>query len=170
MFENSVAVSMGELATDFCPTPNSCGYFAQGAFAIEKLCVFKWFETPKDLSDHLLEIETLMFELDRQQLKALYQVLWPLLQNLENNSFTPELREEINLLLQEQMRIEWWGSFEDLAFGPSDFAAKVRKHFRFQELELSDAPLKISEQNRFIEYLRSYGMGTLPRWQPWFKS
>ncbi|WP_326519056.1 hypothetical protein [Acinetobacter sp. CAAS 2-6] len=170
MIENSVAVSMGEVATDFCPTLNSCGYFARGAFALENLCVFKWFESPTDLSDHLLEIEMLMFQLDRRQLKALYQVVWPMLHDLTHETLTSELREEINRQFQDMLILEWWGSFEDLAFGSSAFAGKVRKHFRFQKLELSDAPLHVNEQNQFIEYIRSYGLSRSPGWQPWIRT
>jgi len=67
-------------------------------------------------------------------------------------------RTEINDALKACSQIEWWGHFEDLVSGESDFAREIRKWYRdFGRAEVVDSSPVTDEEEQFSYALQAYG-------------
>ena len=71
------------------------------------------------------------------------------------------LRVALNDHMRHLWQIPWWGTFADLATGPSEFAVEIRSRFLAELLsETADGrePLPRTTWLRFAEWLAEYGM------------
>ena len=68
-------------------------------------------------------------------------------------------RIEINNLLKGFSQIEWWGQFEELISGESEFAREVRNWYRdFNRAKVVDSSPVIGEEEEFSYALQAYGL------------
>lgn len=69
-------------------------------------------------------------------------------------------RAELNDVLKRYSQIEWFGTFEELRSGESDYSKKVLERFRYMEDEDEGPPRELSDQevDEFIDFLREYGI------------
>src|SRR5262245_272731 len=59
-------------------------------------CLFKWFDSERDLADHLLNVELPLFEFDEATHEEIRKPLERLLSRIATDGLSEELRESIN--------------------------------------------------------------------------
>jgi len=71
------------------------------------------------------------------------------------NNLSVEKLVKVNEISKAYCCIEWWGTFEELKNGESDFAKNIRSMMRDNE---SESPIAESEIDEFVEHLEQCGL------------
>jgi hypothetical protein len=141
-----------ETAMNRDPREFKIGHFSGGSFVLDTTRVFTWFSTEKELIDYICECEPLIHHLETTDAKAfsekVYQVMEPDIELSDANLC------KVNALGSDFLCIDWWGSFDDLVSGKSNFAKELRSYFHDDE---SDESIAIDELDDFVEFIQHYG-------------
>ncbi|RKT44700.1 hypothetical protein [Thiocapsa rosea] len=152
------AIQSSELAMERDPREAKLGYFAGGSFVLDSVRVFKWFSSARDLATHLIDVEPVVFEWSDEDVAPIREKLSKILGGLEEGGLTEELRAQVNAVTKGFLAIEWWGGFDDLIEGNTEFAEGIRSDYRdVEETDQQDA-LTSSELGGFVEFLKTYGI------------
>jgi len=132
------------------------GYLTGSSFSLDTSRVFCWFQDLAGLTTQLREIEPRVYDIEASGALNIYQAkLDPVLATIRSDGLTEEARVELNNVVKDEFVIDWWGTFDDLATGDSEFAKNARIDFRGQDVD-EDDPLKDEELDPFVEFLTTY--------------
>lgn len=145
-------LALGEAAMTRDPRQAPYGYLSGGTFVLDSTRVFQWFESLDAMGRHLLEVEPRVHDLDDDELPAYQERLRPLIARLNTEGLSDRLRDEINHALSDTLAIEWWGEFDELVAGHSEFARDIRSGFLDDE---SASSIESCDLEAFIEYLQT---------------
>ena len=134
------------------------GYYACDDFVLASAGGHFWFSTMAELADFIREVEPQVHELDEEDEQELAHQLEEVGNELKSGRITPlEAQERYREPLEGLTRIEWIGTFDDLASDRSDYARWARTDFR--DDEESDAPITAEEVDAFAEFIRDWRVG-----------
>lgn len=146
------AISISSDASERDPRKAPFGYFSGGSFVLDSVRVFMWFSTKEDLVDHIVRTDAAFFDLDDDESATYTRDANQLFSN--DDGLSDENLALINKLSNSFRCIEWWGCFEELTHGDSEFAQGLRSSIREDE---STVPIEENEMDEFIEYLLTCG-------------
>jgi hypothetical protein len=132
------------------PSVAPFGYLSGGSFVLDTTRVFSWFETVDELLHSLLESEPRIYDLEHEQVEEHKSRVAGILAAIRSGGFTSELRTQLNAETKDYLVIEWWGTFDELMGGDSEFAQEVRMRFRDDE---GVGPVTAEEIEEFKEFL-----------------
>lgn len=115
--------------------------------------VFMWFESLADLAAHIVNHLPDDYDFDAEQLADYQASVTPLAQRLQTGGFSPGLLDELNAAIKDNMVIDWWGNFDELVAGDTEFARQLVSSF-LGDKEVA-RPVVTDELDDFVEYLRS---------------
>lgn len=133
------------------------GIYVGDSLVLASLRLFFWFESVDKLIEHILEVEPRMYNVTPGHGLEEYQArVRPILARVREEGLTEHLRRELDPSEDGGFVIDWWGPYNDLRDGRSDFAWEVRSRFieRIGKDELS--PLE--QEEAFVEHLWNYGV------------
>jgi hypothetical protein len=130
------------------------GIWAGGSFVMDSVRVFSWFESLNDMAIHLADVMPKLYDFDDDDLRQYHDAVNPLLDQLRRMGPTEDWRAAFNQVVAESFVLDWCGRFEELASEATPFALEVRGDFK----PSNNAPLKPSEIDEFVEFLREYGI------------
>lgn len=145
-------VKRGEEAMSRDPRHFPYGYFSGGSFVLDSSRVFMWFESPKELLDHICECDTIIHDLDMGDANAFAANVREIVG--EPVELNDDKLQKINEAAKEFLCIEWWGTFDELTEGSSQLARGIREWMREDG---SDSPVTESEMDEFVELVQNYG-------------
>jgi hypothetical protein len=127
---------------------------------------FYWLEDPHEFLIWLKLAETKLYDVDEEDLPDLVGAIDAGIAALENNggNLTQDMIEPINNASQGYFCIDWWGNFEELSSGATEFALTVRDSFWELQLEGAgselerQAPIAPEQMDEFLEFLAEYGV------------
>lgn len=149
------AFDLMEKSLTLDPRKSCCGIFTGGSFVLDSARVFSWFETVDDLVQHLLEVQPLSYTMDEDDLAQYQSAIQPLLAELKKQGLSEPLKAEVNAAVRSTYVIDWWGSFDEIKSGPSEFARDLRSDFR-GDAQGAQA-IQEDEMEDFIEFLQTCG-------------
>jgi hypothetical protein len=154
-------------ATARDPRENPWGYFGEDDSLVASAGTFAWFPTREELLEALVEAEPAVyvapgdpaFEAMRGGLARVRE------KALGRKGLSASLRDEANEVLRGEVQIGWWGTWEELVSGGSEFEKELRTWFReLVEDEDEDeegrdlaAPITAEELQVFVEFIAEYG-------------
>src|SRR5688500_18900266 len=98
-----------------------CGYFAADDLILGSASGHFWFSTMGELADFIREVEPQIHQLDEEDEQELATQLEGVGEELKSGTITPEEAvDRYREPLEGLTRIEWIGTFDDLASGRSD--------------------------------------------------
>jgi hypothetical protein len=148
-------LALGEAAMTRDPRRAPYGYFSGGTFVLDSTRVFQWFDSLDAMGHHMLEVEPRVHDLDHDDLPAYQERLRSLIARLSAEGLSDRLRNEINQALSHTFRIEWWGEFNELVSGNSEFACGIRSGFLDDQ---ECARIESGDLEAFIEYLQTFAV------------
>lgn len=127
--------------------------------------VFNWFESLDALAEFLLNVEPAIFDIEGEDLDAYRAAATPILQQLKSDGFSDELLAAFNDAVKDAIVVDWWGEFDELTAGETEFAQGIVSGFvdtdeddeddgEKLESALSLAPDQLDD---FVEYLKTCG-------------
>lgn len=164
--------SESEAAQDRDPRTAPYGYYSKQDFELDDSRLFVWFESLEALARHILEVEPRGYEVPDEpelddddepvgpsELEQYQARLAPVLEGVRVEGLTETLRLEMNEIIKGVFVIEWWGQFNELASGGTEFGRSMRDMFRDQGESGADAtPISHDEIEDFVEFLRTAGV------------
>ena len=138
-----------ESALEREPRTAQVGIYTGGSFVLDSLRVFLWFDTLDQLAEYLLEVQPEFYDMDEDDTAEYKAELAPLLEQLQRSGIDDSLRQQINQAAGAYV-IDWWGSFDELAQGETEFAQGIVAHFLDEEVPRS---LRVEELDDFVEHL-----------------
>lgn len=142
-----------EQAMDRDPRQAPWGILTGGSFVMDSVRVFQWFDSLKDLADHVVQHLPEGYDFDEADLAAYRSRVAPLSQRIEDEGLTAALLTELNAAIKDSMVIDWWGPFDELVAGESDFSQRLVGGF-LDESEAARA-VRADELDEFVEYLKT---------------
>jgi hypothetical protein len=158
MLDMDTAIQRTQSANSADPRKAGYGYFVGGSFVMDSVRVFLWFDTVPDLASNILDVEPVIHESTTEQFTTYQTQVAPLLENLDHAAMTEDLRRKVNAAVKEFITIEWWGSFNDLIAGDSEFAQTIREDFRESDDEPDNSPVMETEIDEFVDFVLTYGV------------
>lgn len=142
------------VAADRDPRNGPFGCFSGSSFHMDSYRTFEWFETEQALYEQIMFIHPKVYEdigdnerlLCANKLRDVLEV---------SNNLSVEKLVKVNEISKAYCCIEWWGTFEELKNGESDFAKNIRSMMRDNE---SESPIAESEIDEFVEHLEQCGL------------
>ncbi len=129
------------------------GLLSGGSFAMDSVRVFLWFETLADLAVHLVQHLPEGYEFEENDLVAYRSRVAPLADRVKDEGLTPGLLAELNAAIKGELIIDWWGGFDELVAGQTEFARRVVSGF-FGTTVPARA-LQVDEVDGFVDYLKT---------------
>ena len=131
------------------PRTGSFGCFSGSSHPRDGYRIFEWFETEQALYDQIMFTHPKVYEdigdnerlLCANKLRGVLEV---------SSNLSVEKLVKVNEISKAYCCIEWWGTFEELKNGESDFAKNIRSMMRDNE---SESPIAESEIDEFVEHL-----------------
>lgn len=72
-----------------------------------------------------------------------------------------EAMQRLNEQFKNLVQVAWWGRYEEIRSGESDFARDIRENIRVSvaegDIEFDDSPIRADEEDRFLAALKGYG-------------
>jgi hypothetical protein len=138
------------------PRKFSYGYNSGGSFVLDSVNMFFWFDSVEHLVRHLTEIEPRVFDLEPGVGLEEYQAaVKPALDRVKKEAFSADLLEQLNEAIKEHSVVNWWGTFDQLLKGESEFTRNIIDRFLPEERE--GGSVQAEEMDDFIEYLKTCG-------------
>lgn len=138
-----------ESALERDPRTAQVGIYTGGSFVLDALRVFMWFDNLEQLAEYLLEVQPEFYDMDEDDSAEYKAELTPLLDRLQRDGIDEALRKEINAAAGAYV-IDWWGPFDELARGETDFAQGIVALFLDEE---TPRRLQAEELDDFVEHL-----------------
>jgi len=138
-----------EAALERDPRTAQVGIFTGGSFVLDAVRVFLWFDTLDQIAEYLLEVQPEFYNMDEDDTAKYKAGLAPLLERLQRGGIDDALRREINCAAGVYV-IDWWGSFDELAQGETEFAQGIVEPFLDEKVARS---LRAEELDDFVEHL-----------------
>ncbi len=150
------AIKLGDAAMSRDPRFANYGLFSGGSFVLDSERVFMWFETIQDLVFFIKKAEPQIFELDAADIENYESKITPVLDNVQRDGLTDQLKNKINDISKDFMVIEWWGNFSELVANKSEFSKNLIEDF-FEQFEEEPKSLSEEHMDSFVEFIQSYG-------------
>jgi hypothetical protein len=154
--DNEKAIKLGDAAMSRDPRLANYGLFSGGSFVLDSERVFMWFETIQDLVFFIKKAEPQIFELDAADIENYESQITPVLDNVQRDGLTDQLKNKINDISKDFMIIEWWGNFSELVANKSEFSKNLIEDF-FEQFEEEPKSLSEEHMDSFVEFIQSYG-------------
>lgn len=162
---NDAIVKAGEEATERDPRQAPYGFYSGGSFVMDSVRVFNWFESVDALADFLLEVEPAIFDIEGEDLEAYRVAVMPILQQLKADGFSDELLAAFNEAVKDALVMDWWGEFDELTAGETEFAQGIVSGFvgasddvdEDGEVREPTSGLAPDQLDEFVEYLKTCG-------------
>lgn len=150
------------------PTWRSWGFFAYDdgpPFCGGGTGFFCWYDSKEEMLETLHK-HPFLFHSDRESSEEdeaeinLANSVRSVLEKMGKGSISDsDALEQLNKLLARIDQIEWWGSFEDLVTGDSEYAKHVRDSFGKlpKSVDTSVPVAESKELNEFISVLQEWG-------------
>lgn len=147
-------------AMDRDPRQAPFGYFSGSYSPIGGAMCFQWFDSVEALLRQLRDVEPCMYGLaPGQELQKYQAALEPLLQRVAQEGLTQELLAELQGFLPADEEVRWWGRFDELLDGRTDFARRLVQRFYSDEDGEDDSEgVDVEHVNEFVECLRTCGL------------
>lgn len=126
---------------------------------------FIWFEDTQEFLVWLKLAEVKIYDVDGADRTNLVAAVDAAIAKLPQNDgeLTPEVLEPIRQAAKGYFCVDWFGPFDQLVSGDTDFALQVRERFWESELEYEEsegalqAPIPAERVDEFLEFLSTYG-------------
>ncbi len=112
---------------------------------------FSWFDSKEELVRFLQKFPLLAHSLGTDNAE-LFEKAQRLLSSATAECFDQKIVDELNQIISGVEQIQWFGRFDDLLSGESEFAQGLRKFF-----SSSTKPLSKNQIPEFAEFLRNWG-------------
>lgn len=163
---DDATLRIAEEASQRDPRSAPFGIYSGGSFVLDGVRVFSWFRSLDELAEFLLETEPAIYGIEDEDLASYRKAVSPVLERFSTDGFTDELLAELNEAVKSDFTLEWWGRFDELVAGQSNFARNIVTGFLSQAEEWSeeqedDPPvraLREDELDEFVEYLQTCGV------------
>lgn len=142
-----------EQAMDRDPRQAPWGLLTGGSFVLDSSRVFMWFESLADLAEHLVNHLPDGYDFEEADLEAYRSRVAPLAQRINQEGLTPGLLADLNAAIKSDMVIDWWGAFDELVAGETEFSQRLVGGF-LDEGEPVRA-LRADELDEFVEHLKT---------------
>ena len=142
-----------EQAMERDPRQAPWGILTGGSFVLDSSRVFMWCESQADLADHLVNHLPDGYGFEEADLEAYRARVAPLAQRIAAEGLTPGLLADLNAAIKSDMVIDWWGRFDELVAGESEFSQRLVGGF-LDEGEPAHA-LRADELDEFVEHLKT---------------
>lgn len=152
MITKDQAIELGDAAMNRDPREYPYGYFSGGSFVLDSARVFMWFADVQELIKHIADCDPAVHDLDEDESLAFSNHVQRIFK--VDNALSSENLELLNAAASSFLCVDWWGTFDELTRGDSEFARELRAEFREDE---SDSPIDDAEIDDFIELTRLYG-------------
>jgi hypothetical protein len=147
---------LAELEKAQTSDPRTSGYgcFLGSASGWDGRLLF-WHESIEAFKYALLELHPIIYDVEGDELDT-YQIG---LKEIFDNATSDEITEEMLIAMNENSKtwlaISWYGKFDELTRGDTEFAKEVRESYR----ETDDySPIENNEIEDFIEFLKTFGV------------
>jgi hypothetical protein len=142
-----------EQAINRDPRQAPWGLLSGGSFVMDSVRVFLWFETLADLANHLIQHLPESYEFEEDDLAAYQARVAPLAIRVKDEGLTPGLLAELNAAIKDNLIIDWWGCFDELVAGETEFARELASGFL--GATTSSRALEGAELDGFVDYLKT---------------
>ena len=156
--DKETAMNSSMQAMDSDPREAKFGYYAGGSFVLDSLRTFSWFSDLNEMVKHLIEVEPAVYDWSDEDAAPVRAQLAELLDGLKAGQLTNELRSRVNGITKGFLKLDWWGTFEELTDGETEFAANLRSDFRDFEENGAEGALTAAELDGFVAFLKEYGI------------
>jgi len=146
------AIKLGDEAMSRDPRTAPYGYFSGSSFVLATAQAFMWFPSIIEMVDHMAQCDPIIHDLDEKEAEEFAAVVRTIFEH--NPELTDENLEKLNEASKEFLRIDWWGTFDDLTHGNSELARELRSSIREDE---SEDRITSAEMDDFVELVHSYG-------------
>jgi hypothetical protein len=142
------------LVTRRDPREYPYGYFSLDTVNLGGIGLISWFKDIDEMADFILKIEPLIGDDEGEDLDECQRWIAPIVNDIRREGLKESSRAEINAALGAS-QIEWWGTFDDLCSGRSDFARDTLERYFGDDEKI---PSKIPDErlDEFIEWLRTF--------------
>ena len=147
---------LAELEKAQCSDPRTSPYgcFCGSASGWDGRLMF-WYESIESFKYALLELHPIVYDVEGDELDAYQNGLKEIFDNAKNDEITEEMLIAMNENSKTWLAISWYGKFDELTHGDTEFAKEVREFYR----EPDDySPIENNEIEDFIEFLKTFGV------------
>jgi len=103
-----------------------------------------------------MEIEPRVYDLQPGEGLEEYQAsIQPILNRVKTEGLSSDVLDKLNEAIRDHSIVNWWGTFNDLLKGDSEFTRDIIDRFLPEEREGS--ALQAHEMDEFVEYLKDCG-------------
>jgi len=143
-----------EKAQSSDPRTSGYGCFLGDASGWDGRLLF-WYESIESLKYALLELHPIIYDVEGDELNT-YQIgLKEIFDNAKSDEITEEMLIAMNENSKTWLAISWYGKFEELTRGDTEFANEVRESYREDD---DYSPIENNEIEDFIEFLKTFGV------------
>lgn len=154
-YETALGLSHEAQALD--PREAVCGYYGGGSFVLDSVGAFLWFKTKRAMLESIGEAEPAIYEVAEEDRILYHDRVIKLLDGESLDQLNDDLLNQINEAAKKFLLIGWWGSFDDLTAGKSDYAKQVRMDFHEQSKDVEDdSHITETEMDDFISFIKEY--------------
>ena len=152
------ALDLSHEAQALDPREAVCGYYGGGSFVLDSVGAFLWFKTKLAMLESIGEVEPAIYEVAEEDRLLYNDRVIKLLEGVGLEQLNGDLLNQINEAAKKFLLIGWWGNFEDLTTGESEYAKQVRMDFHEQTKDLEDdSHIMETEMDDFISFIKEYG-------------
>lgn len=144
-----------ERSMELDPRQAAIGIYTGGSFVLDSVRVFSWFSSYEELASFLRDVQPVSYDFDEENITGYQEEIQPFLTALKTDGPTESLRTELNEAVSHTFVIDWWGSFDELRTGGSEFARWLIGSFRDDENDVG--PIQDDEMDEFLDFLTSCG-------------
>ncbi len=155
MMNEEQAQDLLEKSLEMDPRKAACGIYTGGSFVLDSVRVFSWFASMEELERHLRDVQPLSYSMDEDDIAEYKLSVNPLLEKLAKQGLSESLMAEMNEAVSATYVIDWWGTFDELKSGETEFACQVRGWFRDDEQETG--VIQEDEIEDFVDFLTTCG-------------
>ena len=114
-----------------------------------------WHESIESLKHALLELHPTIYEVEGDELETYQTGLKIIFGNVKRDEITEEMRIAMNENSKSWLTISWYGRFDELTHGDTEFAREVREFYREPD---DHSSIENNEIEDFIEFLKTFGI------------
>lgn len=152
---SDIAIDAAAEAVERDPRTAPFGLYSGGSFVLDSVRVFQWFESLEALADHLVEGQAAIYEFEQQDVDVYRNAVSPIAERLKATGFNDEILKELNAAVRSTYVVEWWGRFDELLAGKTEFSRGILNGY-LDSSESQSVPE--DEMDDFVEYLKTCGV------------